>query len=440
MPNTLVSRLSWDESGTAVRDAEGHVSFTAHTTTPPSEDVLPMLSEDAQDLGCIYLPIEHFLSRSFHFPLKHRHYLDSELLAQELVDTAGIEPDEWWLSWRSEKVQGGVAGLVFALPEHLKQAMQAQPSWQQTPLLLIDGWERLNDWLKQVDYVDASLAVVDADAEGVFFGFFHQGSWHGMRRLNADMHDDEAGSLIAQQVVWSLQAMGMNLIETQIIGRLTPALADCFPLAHNTYPATIEKTLSPRHMLNLMLPNPLNEQPQGAKAMKSHQCNVRHGQWKVQQGSYALKLWKRSLLMAASLCFLGLMLTITQNFQLEKQQLLMQDEMLAILHQTLPGEPAIDILAQLRRAVGDDATHTAQNDAQSTIQLQRISQVFEAQAWQMQEVKMDAAGVLLTGKIESLSALNKVRDLLAKKMDTEVNIADTDVSGDEVTFRIRWSW
>ncbi|MDQ6988247.1 MAG: hypothetical protein Q9M19_00055, partial [Mariprofundaceae bacterium] len=237
MPHTALSRLNWDDSGFTVRDEQGNIDVT-----PFAQDEkfalfghdLPDLPAAVSSLGCIYLPMEQFLSRTFSFPLQHRKHLDADMLGQELADVAGIDPEDWWLSWRSEKVEAGVAGLVFGLPKITQQAMQQQAIWQATPLLLVDGWERLNYWLDQVDKSEA-LAVIDADAQGVFFGLFQDGAWQGMRRLNTDMNDEEQSRNIAQEVIWSLQAMGMDMVHTQIIGRLTSALADQLPLAHATH-------------------------------------------------------------------------------------------------------------------------------------------------------------------------------------------------------------
>jgi len=434
------SRLSWDALGIATCNHDGDIHFQAHDSaleekeSLDAQSPLPQLSDAHQNIGCIYLPMEDLLTRPFSFPLKHRRFLDADMLGQELADTAGIEPDEWWLSWRSEKSSHGLAGMVFGLPIKTQQAIQSNPRWQQAPLLLIDGWERLHQWLNGIDTND-TFAVIDADAEGVFFGFFDDGAWEGMRRLNADMSDEDASTSIAQQVVWSLQSMGMQATETYVTGRLTPALAEEFPLAHPSSPPNIEHALPPRHILTLMLPNPLAVD----KASAKHHFNIRHGAWAAKRSTASAYVWQRPALFAACLCFLWLGITIFDNAQLENQLSRMNDDVVAAFHRGLPEQPVIiDALAQLRQAAGNNSNPSQSNAYRTVEQLGHIGTAFIQYPWQMQELKMDKKGIFLAGKVESLSTLNAMRDALKKSTASDVNIADTDLSGNEVSFRMHW--
>ncbi|MDQ6989757.1 MAG: hypothetical protein Q9M19_07730, partial [Mariprofundaceae bacterium] len=203
-------------------------------------------------------------------------------------------------------------------------------------------------------------------------------------------------------------------------------------------PPVIEKALSARHLLNLMLPNPLDAQSQRAQQMKNHRCNIRHGEWKASRSSAAPQAWSRPVKMVIAVCFLWLFITWGQNIQLERTYTAQQDAMIEILHTALPGEPNIDILAQLKRATHDAGAGTGQGVFDVALQLQHISEVFAQHAWQMQEIKVDKNGVLMSGKVKDLTTLNTIRDLLADKITNDVNIADTDLSGDEVSFRMRW--
>ncbi|MDX8382800.1 MAG: hypothetical protein R8M45_01885 [Ghiorsea sp.] len=433
------SRLCWDHSGLASRNAQGEITFTPHTESSADHDdetisLLPPLADDITAIACIYLPLESLLARPFYFPLQHRRHLDTDMLDQDLADTAGINPDHWWLSWRADKSNNGISGMVFGLRQSIKHAIQEQPTWQQTPLLLIDGWERLQQWLTHIDKSEA-LAVVDTDAEGVFFGFIQDGAWQGMRRLNADMNEEESSQNIAEQMVWSLQDMGMVLAETYLVGRLTPALAHAFPLAHPSSPPLIESALPHRHILNLMLPNPATTE----KNKKHHQLNVRHGQWAAKHSTQSNSIWQRSSLLAACLCFLWLGLTTFNNMQLENKLEQMNDALTQAFHRGLPHQPVIiDALAQLRQAANSGSGANSSNAQHVTEQLGFISGVFAQYPWQMQELKIDKDGILLAGKVDSLHTLNTMRTALEKMSGSAVQIADTDLSGGEVSFRMRW--
>jgi len=425
-------RLNWCPAGMAMRDSQGNITFVEHAHDQNTPSFLPEMPQGVAQIDCVYLPIESFLTRNFKLPLKHTRHLDADMLLQELADTADIEPDQWWLTWTAHKIESGISCMVFGIKKTIQQAIQSDKYWQQAPLLLVDGWERLNHWLptqKNVENSTSDVAVIDTDAEGVFFGLHQNGAWQGMSRLNADMHDKETREAITQQVLWSLQAMGFSTDSTAITGRLTPETAASFQLENNALPTTVEESFPQRHMLNLMLG--------GAAEHQTTPLNIRHGQWAVRHANALPKTWHRTLGLSAAVCCLWLVLNVWNNHQLETQLETLHDEIITAFHHGLPNQPVIiDALAQLRQAAGGADQNT--NQRRVTEQLQVISTVYAQTPWQMSEIKIDAKGVLMIGIAKNIDILNTIRDGLAEASDASVHIADTDLDGDKVKFRMRW--
>ncbi|MDX8388814.1 MAG: hypothetical protein R8M46_09850 [Ghiorsea sp.] len=431
MSETLTTRLSYSALGTGILDASGDITFAP---TPAEKDndkemEQTLAPEATGELNCIYLPLETLLVRKFQLPLQHTRHLDAAMLAQELADAAGIEPNDWWLTWHADKTERGITGLVFGLPKAEKKRIQETPSWQQTPLLLIDGWERLNDWLHTAQGQTA-VAIIDADAEGVFFGFYQNGIWQGMRRLNADTTDTETSTNLSNQIIWSLRSMGFEPTSMPVLGRIPTTLEKSLKDSISLTSLNIEDTLPERHTANLRLPIPNDKEKTS--------LNLRHGKWAVKKRDSLPKSWQRPVFLAAAVCFLWLTVTSAGNFQLENQLVDMNDDITASFHQGLPNQPVIiDALAQLRQAANQGGV-TNQSALVST-QLNGISSVFKTQPWDMQELKIDMKGSSISGKVSSLDTLNNIRKLLEEKIGQKVQIADTDLNGDEVSFRITWS-
>jgi len=427
MTEKVTIRACWCPQGIGIMGGQGDLSFLpAQADDTDNERLIPELTSD---VDLIYLPMENLLTRHFHFPLKQVRHLDASMLAQELADTAGIEPEDWWFTWRAEKTTNGIAGVVFGLPNTLKQAIQGDIRWHTAPALLVDGWERLNYWLTTEELSDVT-AVIDADSEGVFFGVYQHGIWQGMRRLNGDMQDSETSKMIGQQMYWSLQSMGMPSEQVQVIGRMNAALSEVFNQSEHTLQITKEDNLSPRHSLNLMLPTPSKN--------ASNLLNLRHSKWSVRRKSSISRVWYRASLLAAGVCFLWLSLTSIHNQQLEVQLATMNDEIVNAFHRGLPNQPVIiDALAQLKQAAGGD--DIAKNGTLSVSrQLGAISKAFTKQSWEMQELSINKGGTLIAGKVNDLNTLNIIRDALTKETGSTVKVADTDLKGNEVAFRVRW--
>ncbi|HIP07156.1 MAG TPA: hypothetical protein EYG66_04720, partial [Mariprofundaceae bacterium] len=139
---------------------------------------------------------------------------------------------------------------------------------------------------------------------------------------------------------------------------------------------------------------------------------------------------------AALIGFLWLGSMVTSNLQLEAQLEIMQDDITAAFHRGLPEQPVIiDALAQLRQAAG---VNTSENSRAVSQQLYALSQTFIKTPWEMQDFSMGKRGISLAGKIKDLDTLNQVRNNLSAKLGRDVQIADTDLKGNQVTFRMRW--
>ena len=128
-----------------------------------------------------------------------------------------------------------------------------------------------------------------------------------------------------------------------------------------------------------------------------------------------------------------------ENYQFRQQLDTMNDEIIQAFHRGLPQQTVIiDAMAQLRQAanIGGTSNSSAQ---QVTAQLNVISAAFKAHPWQMQELRINGNEVTISGKVSSLDTLNDISNALQKELGKKVKITDTDLNGNEVTFRMRWS-
>jgi len=415
--------ISWCPKGLGIRKAEGDINLEPIQTEEGK--LLPSFKPHVASSNCIYLPLENMLVRHIKFPLKQPKFLDVNILLEELAYTASITPDDWWLTWQVKVADDGIAGMVFGVRKTLKDELAQTPPWQSSPLLLVDGWQRLNHWLPE-NHDD--VAVIDTDAEGLFLGVRQQDTWFGMRRLNADMTDIETQSTVAQQAMWSLQSMGYNKDTMDLVGRISPEFENLFPASKSQNKLLVEPNLSQRHALTLQLTEPT--------ATDKNTLNIRHGSWSNKSTSPLLRAWYRPLVLTAAMCCLWITLTMASNSSIASQISSLNNQIEAAFHRGLPDQPVIiDAIAQLRKAAGQNGQASQSNVSN---QLMIISQVFKETSWQMESLNIGTSGTTLAGKVNSLDKLNSIKDKLAKLMQRDVRIADTDLNGDEVSFRIRW--
>jgi len=430
MTESSLASLSWCPTSVAIRN--NHSQINIAPVMLDDDTRLPNIEQTSQTIGYIYLPLESLLVRTFNFPLKHPRFLDANMLAQELADSAGIEPDDWWLTWHaSSNHDGGISGIVFGLPKSLKHAMQQNPPWQHAPFLLIDGWQRLNYCLRQHDIDDT--AIVDADSQGLFLGYYKQGVWRGIRRLNiatgSDINDPQVCEQLCHEAELSLQAMGFDATQLKLVGRISLTMKNT-DLFADSEQLQVEEHLEQRHVVNLKLPLPEKNTP--------HTLNIRHGKWAAKSHNNIPKTWWRPITLSimASMIWLGTL--SIENYQLRQQLDEMNHEIIQAFHRGLPQQTVIiDAMAQLRQAAHEG--DASSNNHHVTTQLNIISAVFKKHPWHMQELRINNNEVVLSGQVNSLDTLNDISNALQEKLGQKVKITDTDLKGNEVTFRMRWS-
>lgn len=425
--------ISHDGSSWQALDMDGRqISLTV-----AEDGLLPELP-DGYSAGRLLLPVEQLLARSFSLSLAHPRFIDADILAQELNERTGEKQEDWWLAWQAAKDDDGVAGLVFGLPEPLRQQINDEPQWQQLRSVGVDAWDRLQGQLisytESADLSDGPVAIFDADADGVFFGLWDSvedkaasGIWHGMRRLNWDkgmLSEDQCAEL-AENIKRSLLAMGWQE-SGAATGRLGKGLLYGLELKHwhGCLPdvAADEADLPGRQEENLALPNHLS-------------LEFRHGQWAAQTGLGWIRSWRRSMALAAVILLIWVLGSAWQVQAMNAQVEQYKERISAAFHKGLPDETVIiDALAQLRRAAGADTGETTQ----WLSQMNAIGQVYKKIPWILQELSFQDGVMKISGKANSLETLNSIHELLRQETDRDVQLADTDLSGQQVAFRMYW--
>jgi len=415
----------------------------------PAGNVMPLpvaadqwLPELPEGFICeqLLLPVEQLLVRAFTIPLANPRLVDAAILGQELDDRAGIEPDEWWLSWQADKaltvydgdvVPVQVGGMVFGLPVAWKQALESAPAWQQVRFIGADAWVRLHGHAAAMNFSGAdhaTLAVFDADQDGVFFGLWMGGICRGMRRINRQELDVAA---MAAELTRTLSAMSGNRAgEYAAAGLLDDVLLQA--LALQAWQGSVDALadLPGRHAANL-------ERIQSLATVST--LNFRHGHWAAASGSGWIRPWKRAMSLAAMLLLVWLTGVAYQNYSLGEQEAAYQQQIVSAFHQGLPDEKVmIDALAQLRRAAGGGDGSPQLAGTRWLRQLATINLVYKTSPWDMRELEWSDGGMKMSGKAGSLQLLNTIRQTLEQQMGVEVKLLDTDLSGQQVSFRMQW--
>jgi len=412
--------ISWDGATLALKH-EGKTTITA-----PEEGgaVYDLLAGENISLSRIYWPIEQLLVRPFSLPLADTRMLDADILSQEVAELTGEEEDNWWLAWRAGKLDSGVAGLVFGLSQNIRREMQQHPEWEQCPQLLIDGWERLKEACGGCD----NCAVIDEDADGVFFGFVRNGVWHGLRRINRKFNSDEMQSdeSVARDILYSWKAMGMDVENDPVVGKLGPSLASRMQESFANWDVALREKLLERHAANFEI----GEQPAPA-------LNFRHGKWAVRKSWHGFQRWKRPAIMAAGLLLIWMVATTVQIFTIGMRAEKYQGMIEEAFHRGLPKEAVmLDPLAQLRRASG--GSEAGGNGSDLLQQLKLLGEAYRQQDWQLKEISYENGKMVMSGSASDIASLNRIRDRLGKASQREVVISDTDLTAGRVSFRMKW--
>ena len=382
----------------------------------------------------LLLPIEQLLVRTFSLPLPNPRLVDAEILGQELDDRAGIEPDHWWLSWQADKSQGvdgetpvRVAGVVFGLPDVWKEAIVSDPTWQKLRFIGVDAWERLYDYVTEATD-NTALVVFDSDQQGVFFGLWLSGICCGVRRSNWQGQDAAA---MSDEIGRSLAAMGGNQTRDYVaMGLLDDALLQALALPDWRGAVKPCGDLPDRHAANMA---------RLTASSLARALNFRHGRWSAVSGFTNMHRWKRAIILAVALLLMWLTGSVYQNYNLNQQVTVYQQQVMHAFHQGLPDEKVvIDALAQLRSATDNGSGASAPSGRRWLQQLAIINKVYKQTPWDMRELEWREGVMKMSGRAGSLQELNTIRQALQQQTATEVRLLDTDLNGQQVNFRMEW--
>ncbi|MDQ6965417.1 MAG: hypothetical protein Q9M23_00660, partial [Mariprofundaceae bacterium] len=378
---------SWDGSSLKISNEHGEQQFVFESIYPPAgapegvladraaqqtnaeheepEDMtqeavsaLTLGSVDAPLAACL-LPAEMLLQRDFSLPFEHPRFVDAATLAQELADQAGAEEDDWWLCWQAAPVASGVRGLVFALPERLREELSMAAISQPCPYIGPDIAVRLSSYIKQGV---ASTGVLDADSEGLMLGVLADGAWRGMRRLN--FGTGRGLENLAQETLASLKAMGFDMNSMPLLGRIDSEwkqaldrldgadlidwqveIAGMLDAEHED----ASNGLPDRHAANALAMHKLILNDQQAAAP----FNFRHAAWAVQTDwNKRIGPWRRTAVLLAALVLSLFTHDAWQAQRLQDRQESMRSAIEQAFHQALPGVAMSDPMLQLRQAAG----------------------------------------------------------------------------------------
>ncbi len=427
-----------------VRETDGATDDTAQTEalqepvdSDAEQNILPLLPDDHQ-AETLWLPAELMLSRTFALPFAHPRFIDQEILAQDLEERSCEQAEQWWLAWQGARSDAGVAGLMFGLPDQLRQQIDADPDWRSARFIGVDLWGRLNGQLEAVreelTQLDSgnTIALFDADEQGICMGCWRPGTesdgyWSGMRRLNFDGPLEQQISELSGDILQSLAAMGWVRESDPAFGRLPATLCAALSFEQWQGQRIDEDALVSRHEANLDLNS------EGA-------LNFRHGIWRTESRLIDLRPWRRTLLLAGALTLVWMGGMFWQNHHLKQQIQAEQQHMVSAFHEGLPKQKVmIDPLAQLRKAAGVQGERGSSGSGEWLRHLAAIAAVYRKTPWTIRKLSFQNGEMSMSGRVGDLQHLNRIRDALQKQSGSEVKLIDTDLSGKQVSFRMAWS-
>jgi len=416
----VVEMASWDGSSLMCRCQDGQtIDAVAHA----GELSVPLLPEEVNSVERCFWPIELLLVRTFNMPLSDPKLLDGAILAQEIADLSGEDSGAFWLAWHAGKTDKGVSGVVFGLPQSTRQMISEDSAWQTCPQLLVDAWEHLTSFAGDLE----SCAVIDEDASGAFIGYRREGVWRGIRRINRNIGGENGLSdeELAKQIILSWQAMGLEATDP-VTGRVGTALGNILMQEIGEWQVEIVDALPDRHQANLELASELPSV-----------LNFRHGKWAIKSGWQGFKVWKRPLLLALGLMLIWSVVTTFNIYSMNRQADDYSSAVEAAFHRGLPNESVmLDPLAQLRQAGGSSGQ--SESGQQFLQQLQHVSELYQSGAWEMKELNFQNGKMQMSGVVKDIDSLNRMKEQLQQKSGQQVVISDTDLSGEKVSFRMKW--
>jgi len=364
---------------------------------------------------CVYVPMECLLARFISLPLQQASLVDADMMFQELANSCDVQEAEWWLSWDLKPCDTGVAGMLFGLPESWRISMHEHTQAAQTPYVWVDGYERLQSVLIEL----TPSLVLDQDIEGVFVGVHDGQVWRGMRRINGSID-----TVRYQEIRYACTAMGFDKQSFCVQGCVQQSLLDMLLAEELNWQGRLLETLPDRHKANVMLAD-----------RKGQGLNLRHGVWGLRQGWQFLKPWKRSGVLAVLLLLVWLGSTVVDLYRLDHAMLATQQRVETAFHKGLPNEPVmLDALAQLNQAAGGVSVQKPT----FLMGLQAISQVYKKYAWHISSLELRDGEMYMAGEVKDIKALNQIQVELKQALQQDVRIADTNMNGKQVAFRMSW--
>ncbi|MDQ6964942.1 MAG: hypothetical protein Q9M13_08495 [Mariprofundales bacterium] len=384
----------------------------------------------------VLLPLELLLLRAVQLPLSHPRFIDSAVLGQELEERAGVDAEQWWLAWQMDRLDDGCAGMLFAMSQAMQQRIAADPFWSQAATITTDGWVRLQAQLSAAVAAEGgeskleAVAVVDGDQAGLFFGYWREGCWLGMRRLNSvdGQGVESARSLVVVQMVRSLRAMGW--CGSAVVGRLDGAWREALV-------GGVEELEWAGESVD-MLPARLDANVEAASSVDVT-LNFRHGSWSAAaSGLVEWRKWRRSalILLLIALGWYGQQQMAIRDLQQQSAQV--EERVAAAFHRGLPDQAVmLDPLGQLQLAVEGVGVGV---DRQMLLrQLASLAAVRQGVEWSISALQVQGGVVRLRGSTKDLKALNRLHEMLQQRVGSRVVIEDTDLRKESVGFRMRWS-
>lgn len=387
-------------------------------------DGLPQLPVEDAVADKIYWPLESLLVRPFKLPLGDPRFLDAAILAQEVLESAGAHLDAWWLAWQAERCEEGIAGVVFGLPASIQRAMQSQPVWQGCSAVLVDGLERLVSMRVQSE-APARAAILDADREGLFFGYCRDGAWRGLRRLN--WQDDGAcDEDRAQQIVRTLTAMGFDADAEPVCGAVDAQMAPTLAAVFGQWHVKALDAPADRNTTTLAL--------EGA----SSGLNFRHGRWAVRDWS-SVALWRRPLLLAATVVLVWSAAMVAETLMLKSQARQYEQQIAGAFRTAVPDGPEVGPDYQMELLRKRAGVSSGGGDARRLLpELNALARAWSEQHWQIQEIDFRNGRIQLSGEVKTLDDLEKIKAALQEGLGKSVTIDDTKLADNSVNFRIHW--
>jgi len=410
------------------------------TLTMADDGMLPTLPEGAV-VDQLLLPAEQLLHRTFRLPFSNTKFIDQDILGQELEEQTFETNESWWLSWQAGQTDDGIAGIMVGLPEPLRQHIDAHEAWRQTTSIGCDMWVRLKTQLNKHPELTQSndlIAVYDSDSTGLFFGLWQashkhkeHGFWLAMRRLNwpSEHALHEPNSPLVDDIQRSLHSMGWQNEQDIAIGILPFQLHEALNFSNWQGDICDIENLPSRRDASI-----------GAATTPS--LNFRHGRWRTASHIELLAPWYRSLALVAALLLIWSIGMAWQNYQLEQQVNGQQQRIITAFHTGLPHEKVmIDALAQLRKAAGGNSSDqpNSQHAAQWLRHIEAIHRSYQQLNWKIKALSFQHGNMSISGQTADLQRMNKVHQSLQQETGQQVKIQDTDLSNNQVKFKMVWS-